>query len=105
MLLSLFTFLFLSSSWAQYSEQPVKESTADLRVSTVLFSINLTEEKKTLSLERTAGHEYLLRQKIKQKETITKIAGKEAQKLDQNFAAGFIRCQYEIPEKEGKCEV
>lgn len=90
---------------AQYSEQPQKESSTDLRSQTVLFSIEIPEDKKTFLLERTASQDYFLRRKIKKEETIKKVAGREAQRLDRDFASRFLRSQYELPSKEGECEV
>ncbi len=102
----LMLFLVLSASvMAQYSEQPVKESSTDLRSQTVLFSVEIPDNKTTYMLERTASQDYFLRRKYKNEETIKKIAGREAARLDRDFASRFLRCQYEIPSKEGECEV
>ena len=51
---------------AQYSEQPLKESTSDLRSQTVLFSIEIPDDKKTYVLERTASEDFFLRLRIGQ---------------------------------------
>ena len=95
----------MSSAFAQYSEQPLKESSSDLRSQTVLFSIEIADAKKTYLLERTSGQDYFLRFKNKKEETIKKIAGREATALDREFASKFLKAQYEIPTKEGSCEV
>jgi hypothetical protein len=99
-------FLTLSSHvMAQYSEQPLPESNADLRSQTVLFSVEIPSDKKTYLLERTANQDFFLRLKYKDEETIKKIAGREAARLDRDFASRFLRCQYEIPSKDGECAV
>lgn len=98
-------FTFLTFAHAQYSEQPAKESNADLRSQTAMFSIEIPGDKKTYTLERTASSDYLLRLKAKKDESIKKVAGREALRMDRDFAARFLRCQYEIPAKEGECEV
>lgn len=99
-------FLALSPmAIAEYSEQPLKESRTDLRSQTILFSVEIPKDKKTYLLERTANQDYFLRRKHKGDETIKKIAGREANRMERDFASRFLRCQYEIPEKEGECEV
>jgi hypothetical protein len=89
---------------AQHSEQPVKESHTDLRAQQVLFSVEEVKEKKTFILERTTNFDYFLRARVGKDETIKKVPGRVAQKLDLNFASRFLRCQYEIPASEGKCQ-
>lgn len=101
----LFLCFVCSFSWAQHSEQPQKESTFDLRTQSVLFSIEIPQDKKMYLLERTANLDYFLRLKTKNNETIKKMAGREAQKLDRDFASRFLRCQYEIPSEKGDCKV
>ena len=90
---------------AQYSEQPVKESTTDLRSQTVLFSIQLVPKKVTYILERTANQDYFLRLKEGDEDEIRKIASKEALRLDREFVSKFLRCQYEMETAEGNCDV
>ena len=90
---------------AQYSEQPAKESSTDLRSQTILFSVEIPQDQKTYLLERTASQDFFLRMKHKNDETIKKIAGRIALQLDRDFASRFLRCQYEIPSKDGACEV
>lgn len=100
--------LLLSSSplvMAQYSEQPMKESAIDLRSQTILFSMEIPDDKKTYLLERTANQDYFLRLKHKDKESIKKISGRDAIRIDRDFSSRFLRCQYEIPNKDGDCEV
>lgn len=92
-------------AWAQYSEQPLKESTSDLRSQLTLFSIEIPGDKKTLFLERTASLDYFLRRRIKGEESMLKIASKEAARLERAFASSFLKTQYEIPTLEGKCQV
>lgn len=98
-------FAFISLAQAQHSEQPIAESNTDLRSQTVLFSVEIPEDKKTYLLERTASQDYFLRLKDKKAETIKKVAGREAIRLDREFASRFLKCQYEIPTIEGECEV
>lgn len=100
-----FLMVFSSLSRAQHPEQPLAESNADLRSNLVLFSVELPKDKKTFLLERTAGQDYFLRLKVKGEEKIQKVPGREAQRLDRDFASRFLRCQYEIPSAQGKCEV
>lgn len=103
---SLLLILFLSSSlWAQYSEQPAKEDTADLRSQSVLFSLEDQVSKKTFWLERTSNLDYFLRFKTKGQEEIRKLASREGAKLDREFASRFLRCQYELTAEPGACEV
>lgn len=90
---------------AQHSEQPQKENTDDLRTSTVLFSIEDVKEKRLYWLERTPALDHFLRMKKGTKEVLMKADSRDAKKLDMNFAAGFLRCQYELPSVEGKCDV
>jgi hypothetical protein len=106
--MSLIVVLYLAiftPAFAMYSEQPAKESTTDLRSQIVLFSVESTNDHKTYLLERTAGDNYFLRMRLKNEEIIRKIAGRDATRLDRDFANRFLRCQYEIPDKEGVCEV
>ena len=93
------------SVMAQYSEQPLKESSIDLRSQTILFSVEIPDDKKTYILERTANQDFFLRLKYKNDETLRKIGGRDALKLDRDFSSRFLRCQYEIPSKDGDCEV
>jgi hypothetical protein len=106
-MLKVFTIYFaiLTSAFAAYSEQPAKESSTDLRSQIVLFSVEILQDQKTYLLERTASEDYFLRLKVKDSETIKKVAGREATRLDRDFASRFLRCQYEIPTKDGDCKV
>jgi len=102
----LFGLLLLSGlAHAQHSEQPLKESTTDLRNQLVVFSIDIPNDKKTFQLERTQGLEYFLRAKISGEETIKKIDSRAASKLDREFSSKFLRCQYELPSGPGECKV
>ena len=98
-------FALSQSVMAQYSEQPLKESSSDLRSQTVLFSLAIPEEKKIYLLERTASGDYFLRLIHTEDEIIKKISGRDALRVDRDFASRFLRCQYEIPSKEGSCAV
>ncbi len=103
--ISLIIFGFLSFANAQYSEQPLKESSHDLRTQIVLFSVDVKSDSKTLMLERTSNEDYFLRLKDRGQESIKKISGREAVRLDREFASKFLKCQYELPMIEGDCKV
>lgn len=100
-----FLLLILTVGYAQHPDQPIAESNSDLRGSLVLFSVEIPKDKKIFVLERTAGQDYFLRLKAKGQEKIQKVAGREAQRLDRDFASRFLRCQYELPNAVGECEV
>lgn len=98
-------FALFTNAQAQHPEQPMAESNSDLRGNLVLFSVEMPKDKKFIVLERSAGQDYFLRLKVKGKEKIQKVAGREAQRLDRDFSSRFLRCQYEIPSAAGECEV
>lgn len=98
-------FLFMTSAMAQYSEQPVKEDSSDLREETVIFSIEEVGKNKTWFLERSPSFTNVLRKTEKNDETVRKIDGRVALKLDRDFASRFLKCQYEIATVEGDCKV
>lgn len=98
-------FVLFNLSWAQHPDQPMAESNSDLRGNLVLFSVEMPKDKKLIVLERSAGQDYFLRLKVKGKERIQKVAGREAQRLDRDFSSRFLRCQYELPTAAGDCEV
>ena len=104
-LLLLFIMVFSSVSFGQYSEQPLKESSSDLRSQLVLFSVEIPKEKKTYLLERSANQSYFLRMIEGDKVTMRKIASREATKLDREYASRFLKCMYEIPSEAGECQV
>lgn len=95
----------MTHAYAQYSEQPQKESSSDLRSQTVLFSLEDVQKKATYALERTASQDYFLKLKDSEGDEILKISSREALKLDREFASKFLRCQYELASAEGKCDV
>ncbi len=95
----------MTTALAQHSDQPVKEDSTDLREETVLFSIEEVGQNKTWFLERSPSFTNVLRKKVKDEETVRKIDGRIAQKLDRDFASRFLKCQYEIPATEGDCKV
>ncbi|HXH32100.1 MAG TPA: hypothetical protein VNJ01_14950 [Bacteriovoracaceae bacterium] len=98
--------LFFSlTAFAQYSEQPNKESTADLRSTSTLFKIEDVTQNKTYLLERTPGLEYFLKRTSGKEEVIRKIDSREAKKLDQDFASRFLKCQYQLIDVAGECKV
>lgn len=98
-------FLIMTSAMAQHSDQPVKEDSSDLREETVIFSIEEVSKKKTWFLERSPSFTNVLRKLEKDDETVRKIDGRVAQKLDRDFASRFLKCQYEIPAADGECKV
>jgi hypothetical protein len=102
----LLVLLFISlSAFAQHSDQPQKESTADLRHVNVLFSIEDVGEEETYILNRTQGLDHYLKKVDGSDEAIQKVDSREAKKLDADFAAKFLKCQYEISNVEGECKV
>jgi hypothetical protein len=98
-------FLLMTSALAQHSEQPVKENSSDQREEIVVFSIEEVGKNKTWYLESSPSFTNVLRIKEKDEELVRKIDGREAQKLDRDFAARFLKCQYEIAAVDGDCKV
>lgn len=104
--MKIFLLLFLlGSAQAQHSEQPVKEDNTDLRDQIVLFSIVDVEGKRSWLLERSPSYTSVIRKIDKSGEVVRKIDGRLAQGLERDFAARFLRCQYEIAAVEGECKV
>ena len=101
----LLSLLFNFYAWGQHSEQPSKEDTTDLRSQSVLFSMEDVNTKKVYWLERTANLDYFLRLKNGGEELIRKLASREGAKLDREFASRFLKCQYEIENAPGDCQV
>lgn len=101
----IFTLLLTFAVHAQHSDQPQKESNSDLRSQSVIFSVEIVKEEKTFWLERTANMDYFLRKKEKGEETIKKLDGRVAKKLDLDFASRYLKCQYEISDVPGECKV
>ena len=101
----LFILAFSAVTFGQYSEQPVKESSSDLRSQTVLFSVEILKDKKTYVLERSANQSYFLRMIEGNKVTMRKIASREAKNLDREYASHFLKCMYEFPTGPGECQV
>jgi hypothetical protein len=97
--------MVLTLAQAQHSDQPEKENSADLRSQTELFRLEVVSSGRILTLERTPGLDNYLRLKDGKAESIRKIDSREAKKMDLDFAKHFLKCQYEIPASEGKCEV
>lgn len=102
----LFLFLLVAPSYSQHQEQPQKESLEDLRSVTVLFMISDLKAEKIYSLERTAELDHFLRMKMGGKDSgvIRKTDSREAKKMDQEFAARFLKIQYEYPSSTDKCK-
>ncbi len=103
--LRLVIFVLSFSAFAQHSEQPLKESSTDLRNQHVLFKVEDVGEKKTFWLERTDSMEYFLKSSKGKEDLIKKIDSREAKKMDLDFATRFLKCQYEIPSAPGDCKV
>ena len=96
--------LFMAVSvFAQHSEQPLAESNSDLRGQLVLFSIE-TPSEEMIVLERSSNFEYFISSGEKGEEVKKKIDAKEAQQLDREFAAIFIKAMYELAAYDGKCK-
>jgi hypothetical protein len=103
---SILIFILLSLTvFAQSPEQPAKENTLDLRNYLLIFRIEDVKSGKIYQLDRTSISEHYLRLINGKDEELRKVDSKEAKKLDQDFAAKFIRIQYEIASPEGKCDV
>lgn len=92
--------------FAQHSQQPVKEDNADLRNTSVLFTLEDLKAERLYWLERTANLDHFLRLKDERnQETLRKVDGRVAKRLDMDFASRFLRSHYEHPTQEGKCEL
>lgn len=101
-----FLLTTISVCFAQYSDQPQKESVSDLRSGVEIFRINNLSEETEVWLERTPNMDYFLRmKKDDDEEMISKITSKEARKLDMEFASKFLKCQYELPPSPENCKV
>lgn len=99
-------FLIVTSAYAQYSSQPEKESSSDLRTGLLVFAIEDVEDEKKVWLERTPNLDYFLRMKEEdEEEKIQKITTRDAKKLDMEFASKFLKLQYELPPSPKGCEV
>lgn len=90
---------------AQDTSVPVKESSSDLRNGMVVFSIEDAVNHEVLWLEKTANLDYFLHYKNRKIEKIQKIASRDAKKMDQDFAARFIKCEYELSKSPQECSV
>lgn len=90
---------------AQHSDQPVKESTSDLRSQTTIFKIEDLQSKSIYWLERNGTMDYFLRHTKGSEELIRKIDSREAKRLDRDFASKFLKCQYELPAAQEDCKV
>jgi hypothetical protein len=99
------SMLFSSFVFAQYSEQPAKESNEDLRHNHLIFSLEESQDNAFFALERTPALGHYLRYKKNDEVQITKVDSADAQGLDMNFARHFLKIQYEIPTVEGDCKV
>ena len=100
LLLSLVSFC----AFAQHSEQPAQESSTDLRNNFIMFSIQEMESDRTYTLLRTPGLDYFLQLKVKGEDSVRKVDSRSAQKLDRDFAARFLKCEYELPKFDGECK-
>ena len=104
MKLVLFFLCLTLNAFAQHAEQPLKESSEDLRSGVVIFSVEDASEESIYWLERTAGLDFFLRMKDDDKETLRKIDSRDAKKLDMEFASRFLKVQYEIEAEKGDCK-
>ena len=101
----LFALLLPFLTLAQ-TEQPLKESAADLRTGINMFIIEDLNEENTIWLERTSNLDYLLRMRNNDdKMWNEKVPTKDALKLDREFAAKFLKMQYELPASEEGCKI
>jgi hypothetical protein len=105
MLIKLIVLLFSFAVYAQSPDQPVKESSTDLRNQLAIFQIEDVKSGKTFVLFRTNQLEHYLRLKNDKEETLRKVDTKDAKKLDSDFASRFLKSQYEIPSEKGDCKV
>ncbi len=97
--------LFSLSCFAQHSEQPHKENNADLRSSSVLFSVEDLKAEKIIWLERTPHMDHFLRLRdLDDQEVLRKVDSKDAKNLEMEFASKFLKCQYEILSVDGACK-
>ncbi len=99
------SLLLSFTAFAQDTSAPVKESSSDLRSGLVVFSIEDTTKNEIYWLERTANLDFYLYYKNENKEKIQKIDSRDAKKMDQDFAARFIKCEYELPASQNECPV
>lgn len=90
---------------AQHSEQPAKENLEDLRTTKDLFSIEDVKSEVVYTLERSPQLEHYLRRSKDEDDAVKKTDSRDAKKLDMDFAARFIRSQYEHPTTPGDCKV
>lgn len=97
--------LAIGPSFAQHSEQPVKESTTDLRNQNILFSLEEVGSGRKWQLERTSSESHYLRQSEKGEEVVRKVDSKDASRMDRDFVSRFLKVQYEIPEVQGSCQL
>ncbi len=104
-MIKLIILLFSFAVYAQSPDQPVKESSTDLRNQLDMFQIDDVKSGKTFILFRTNQLEHYLRLKNDKDETLRKVDTKDAKKLDTEFASRFLKAQYEIPSEKGDCKV
>ncbi len=101
----LFFAFLVTGAFAQHSEQPVKESTQDLRSNNLLFSIADVKKNISYTLQRTSNLEHYLVRIDGKEEKLQKIDSREASRLETDFASRFLKCQYELPSSTGDCVV
>ena len=99
------SLLLSFTALAQDTSSPVKESSSDLRAGLVVFSIEDTKKSEIYWLERTANLDFYLYYKNGKEEKIQKIDSRDAKKMDQDFAARFLKCEYELPASQIECPV
>lgn len=99
------SLLLSFTALAQDTSAPAKESTSDLRNGLVIFSIEDLKKDEMFWLERTPNLDFYLHFKNKKNEKIQKIDSRDAKKMDMNFAARFLKCEYELPASPKECSV
>jgi hypothetical protein len=86
------------------TETPPKIDNTDLRESFRLFSVQDISKEKTYILERTGEYQHYLKLVNDDEDPILrKVDGRDAKKLDLDFASRFIKLQYGLGENPDKC--
>jgi len=97
--------LLICDSFALTTDQPIAEPNQDLRAQHSVLSVEQVESERVFSLDKTVNGEYFLRQKLKNQDSLIKLAGREASRIDNIFSKHFLACQFEIPHVDGDCKV
>jgi len=102
-LLALVVLSFSLSLVAQEETRP--ESNLDLRGAQELLRLREHKAALSIGLERTASGDYFLSSASKGADQRLKISRQEAQRLDEDFSALFLKLQYEMPADPAGCAV